>query len=539
MAIKKVSSLILSEKTLVTEPAPSTPAPGEGGTGPDLTWQESIDEQVIRDGQTVWVNNNLQPTLKIKRGPLLNFGGANSASNLTITYSATGLPGSIIINSSNGTISGTASTVGYNQVTVFANTSSSSISKTIYVCERSQTEYITTGTYTFTVPNYVTKISAVVVGGGGASGNGPATPNEFGRGGAAGGGLRWIRDLPVTPGEEITVVVGAGGTAYPFPPPIPAPFVPVRAGSPGEPSKIVKGTGPTQTTVLEAIGGAGSSGTTASGGLPNPAPESLLFGGGGTSFGLKPDGSFVGGGNGGDGKWRGTSIINSGAGAGGYNGKGGRGMQSSPFPVNSLPSDPGTVGATNGITVRQEFGLGGAGSGGSRTAPLSGGGGGVGIWGESAIKFSPFHIALPSAPSAHSAAQTLPATDVFLDSIEIAEDRNPIGWNTTPNGFVIHPGGPSLTAPVKGGNIFGNAGSFGFHAKTRPNAYNPAIPFFQYVVPPINSAVTDFHQGGLFGGGSGTQGPISPDIFHTGGRGAARIFWGSDRDWPSTNTGDQ
>jgi hypothetical protein len=533
MAIKKVSSLILSEKTLVTEPAPSTPspAPGEGGTGPDLTWQESVDEHVIRDGQTVWVNNNLQPTLKIKRGTLLNFGGANSASNLTITYSATGLPGSITINSSNGTISGTASTVGYNQVTVFANTSSSSISKTIYVCQRSQAEYTTSGSYTFTVPNYVTKISAVVVGGGGAGGFGPGTPNQYGRGNGAGGGLRWIQDLPVTPGEEITIEVGTGGIATPHPAPIPAPLVPARGGSPGTPSKIVQG----GTTVLEAIGGAGSVGTTAPGGLPNPAPELLLFGGRGTSLGLKPDNSFVGGGNGGDARWDVTApTIAGGAGAGGYTGNGGRGTShAATFPPNSPPSD------IPNFIVRQEFGKGGAGDGSSKTPSAGGGGGGVGIWGSSTgSNMPPAGQVTPASPADFLAATPIPATDSYRDSADISQDRNSIGWNTTPNGFVSHPVVPSLGPPAIGTILYGMSGSFGYHTKTRPSAYAPANPIFQYGHPPAYLNVSGGREGGIFGGG-GCQGPSNPDQLYSGGRGAARIFWGDDRQLPSTNTGDQ
>jgi hypothetical protein len=46
-------------------------------------------------------------------------------------------------------------------------------------------------------------------------------------------------------------------------------------------------------------------------------------------------------------------------------------------------------------------------------------------------------------------------------------------------------------------------------------------------------------EGGLFGGGgSGFQShPIIQN--HQGGRGAVRVIWGEDREWPNKNTGDQ
>lgn len=69
--------------------------------------------------------------------------------------------------------------------------------------------YTTPGTYTFTVPAGVTSISAVVVGGGGA---GACSYNTNVRqSGGGGGALRYINNLTVTPGENITVTVGAAG----------------------------------------------------------------------------------------------------------------------------------------------------------------------------------------------------------------------------------------------------------------------------------------------------------------------------------------
>lgn len=67
-----------------------------------------------------------------------------------------------------------------------------------------QQSYESAGTYTFTVPTGVTSISAVCVGGGGGGGG-----ESYG--GGDGGGLSYKNSISVTPGEGLTVVVGAGG----------------------------------------------------------------------------------------------------------------------------------------------------------------------------------------------------------------------------------------------------------------------------------------------------------------------------------------
>ncbi|WP_407310903.1 glycine-rich domain-containing protein [Desulfosporosinus sp. SB140] len=68
--------------------------------------------------------------------------------------------------------------------------------------------YSTPGTYTFTVPASVTKVTAIIGGAGGGGGNGI---NGSGGGGGGGAGGVYLVDIPVTPGQQITVVVGAGG----------------------------------------------------------------------------------------------------------------------------------------------------------------------------------------------------------------------------------------------------------------------------------------------------------------------------------------
>ena len=88
--------------------------------------------------------------------------------------------------------------------------------------------FTTPGTYTFFVPAGVTSISTVVIGGGGGGGRparytdsanpnsivayspvpGSLTANYYSGGG---GGLAYKNSISVTPGQSLTVVVGAGG----------------------------------------------------------------------------------------------------------------------------------------------------------------------------------------------------------------------------------------------------------------------------------------------------------------------------------------
>lgn len=67
--------------------------------------------------------------------------------------------------------------------------------------------YTTPGTYTFTVPAGVTSLSIVGVGGGGGGAQNTTSPS-----GGGGGMVKYTNNIAVTPGETLTVVIGAGGT---------------------------------------------------------------------------------------------------------------------------------------------------------------------------------------------------------------------------------------------------------------------------------------------------------------------------------------
>ena len=71
--------------------------------------------------------------------------------------------------------------------------------------------YTTAGSYTFTVPSGVSKISVVCVGGGGGAG-GYCSDAGIGYGGSTNGAyLSYTNCIPVTAGENLTVVVGNSG----------------------------------------------------------------------------------------------------------------------------------------------------------------------------------------------------------------------------------------------------------------------------------------------------------------------------------------
>ena len=200
-----------------------------------------------------------------------------------------------------------------------------------------QQAYTTAGTYTFTVPDECTSISAVVVGGGGggAGCDGNQVRGETNNGGG-GGGLAY-GTIAVTPGEILDITVGNGGNAG---------GDDGNGGAGGNTTIVRSGT-----TLLSGGGGAGgrhrSQGFTSAGGTS-----------GGTAR--------IGGGSGGN---SGTGSNNPGAcgagGAGGYSGNGGNGGN---FNTGGGAGSGGGAG-------------GGGGFGGSSDTFRAGGGGGVGIKG--------------------------------------------------------------------------------------------------------------------------------------------------------------
>lgn len=176
--------------------------------------------------------------------------------------------------------------------------------------------YTTPGTYNWTCPSGVTSVIAVCIGGGGG---GVAGNGYYARAGG-GGGLGWKNDIPVTPGQSYTVVVGAGGAGVYL----------SNTSNPGGDSYFIN-----NTTVL----GEGANRETGGGHIGD------------------------GGGNGGNGGYSTSNIYSSGGGGtGGYLGNGGNG------DYYTGQGTDGTGGA-------------GGGAGGSTEGGAGGIGGGVGIYG--------------------------------------------------------------------------------------------------------------------------------------------------------------
>ena len=190
-----------------------------------------------------------------------------------------------------------------------------------------EAEFTTPGTYSWIAPAGVTAVSVVAVGAGGNSYTGAP-------GGGGGGGLGWKNNIPVTPGQSYTVVVGAnvdnqdGGDSY---------FIN---------TSTVKGGGG-QKGKLENQGGTGGTGGNYVG-----------SGGGNGGYGGN---QYASGGN--------YGGAGGGGGAGGYSGSGGDGGNGT---VSNGSGDPGSSGS------------GGAGGGGCGATWEGGSGGGVRLYGEGA-----------------------------------------------------------------------------------------------------------------------------------------------------------
>ena len=221
--------------------------------------------------------------------------------------------------SSPGGITGTTSTFGTIQVTGLA--ASTVYTFTVYATNAvgnglpsnasnsvttpvptSQSEYIVSGTYTWTVPSGVTRVSVLVVGPGG---NGGAS-----RGGGGGGGaLAYANNIAVTPGLQYTLRVGSPGISSFFN----SEFF-LNAGSGGNGSNVQN---------VTAGGGGGAGGYAGVGGFGGPGRGTTFYSGGnaGAASGSAMTAGFSGG-NGGRGSISCGAFV-AGAGAGGGGGGGG------------------------------------------------------------------------------------------------------------------------------------------------------------------------------------------------------------------------
>lgn len=205
----------------------------------------------------------------------------------------------------------------------------------------------TNWTTTYTIPEGITSICAVCVGGGGGG------SYSWAGSGGAGGALAWANNISVTPGEVLTVNVGKGGAL----------------GNGGGDSDIRRADG---TVIFGAEGGRHAATTLAAAATPiegSVTPGNISSGRGG----LCSANGYGGGG-----------------GAGGYSGNGGNGRYSQGISATNTsntfnPTGNGTGGAASGGTGYQSSTYG------------FGGGGGVGLYGE-----GPSGLMRTSASNAHA-----------------------------------------------------------------------------------------------------------------------------------------
>jgi hypothetical protein len=175
--------------------------------------------------------------------------------------------------------------------------------------------FTTVATNSFVVPNGVSRVFGLVVGGGGGGGGSRGDRGQGNTGGA--GGALAYGSFPVTSGEVLSIIVGAGGAAG---------ANDANGGAGGR--SFISGSGG---NYLVAAGGAA--------GLTRSTAATI----GGTSSGLYREN----GGNGGNGG--GSSDNNSGGGgggAGGYTGDGGAGGNAG-AGANGAGGGGGGAGATN------------------------------------------------------------------------------------------------------------------------------------------------------------------------------------------------
>ncbi len=194
-----------------------------------------------------------------------------------------------------------------------------------------QQVYTTAGQYTFTVPNTITQLRITLVGGGGGGSGG--SQGYAGNGGGAGGTIT-NRLVSVSPGNQLTVYVGAGGTGGNAANNNATAGGATTVSTPSGNLDAYYGLAGNFMSNTVAAGGApypnvGSGGTTSTGGSGalgsvgvkggNGGNSSLATGGTGASFGSNGGaGSQGSGGGGGYGSYQLAQASNGGNGGAGY-----------------------------------------------------------------------------------------------------------------------------------------------------------------------------------------------------------------------------
>lgn len=217
-----------------------------------------------------------------------------------------------------------------------------------YVALAGQEEWTSSsGTFTWIVPRGVYEIHTVCIGGGGGGGAHSTAPAA----GGYGGSLAWGNKIPVKPGEQITVVVGDGGTNV---------LASGSAGGAGGESYIARGA----SRLLSAAGGPGGGVTLTN---ANQSTTSTAVSGTNSVYGLS-NASYSHGG---------SSYVTSATSSERCSGGGGAAGYAS---VANIGTITGGLGANNNGGTNGSSGGGGGGTGGIGNT-TGGGGGGTGPWG--------------------------------------------------------------------------------------------------------------------------------------------------------------
>jgi PKD repeat protein len=432
------------------------------------------------------------------------------------------------------------------------------------IVDSGQILYDTPGNYSWTAPTGVTSVDVVCIGGGGAGtrGTSPSDVNQLRRGGG-GGGLGWKNNIPVTPGQTYTVVVGAGGNALAtgniistsssnvqvvnsgsvtFALDSPTTFVvnnKIKASPMANPAYFMLGTITSVATNKLSL----TMTVTGQVGTGIYLGWNLYFQGevgqaGGASYFINQSTVAGLGGQGG-------SNDVGGAYGGGYVGDGGgNGGQGSRAPNNPLSLSGGNVYRVGG------------GSGGS-TAGYSGNGGNAGTDGSGFNPANPRNIILPTAGTGGGAGGSWNSTPTNFTgnnaqnySFGAGSGGSGVGvygegssggyWRSSTLSYITS--GPAAAYGATQGTV-GQAGSGGGPVISGGNNPTGGDDNGYGAVGVYNSnTLQRGGDGGLYGGGGGSVGPqmiFDPDDrIGYGGRGAVRIIWGSSRNFPSTNTGD-
>jgi len=322
--------------------------------------------------------------------------------------------------------------------------------------------------YNWYVPEGVTSISVISIGGGG-SGMG-----RHDGGGGGGGALAYKNNIAVTPGNLIVVEVGCGGFMR---------DMNITDRSPkGTDSSIIVYSGPTGGSSQRYAEAGGGYGCYASGQNCGGSTQDSDKGLGGTWNQANSDG----GGDGGNGMQY-SGCRQGGGGAGGYNGQG---KNSSGYPSNHNYSGCGGAAGQNG------GGGGGAGAN-SSSSYYVGGGGGTGIYGQ-------------GSNGSKGDSNQNGSPDQALDFAGRGGSEN---YGTGLIGYTNH---YNATGNAGDGNMQadGTRGGMTGYNRWRGNYWSS-----------VNDSNYKGPDGGFPGGGGG--GAHGSDIWGMGGQGVVRIVWGA------------